>query len=215
MRAELDIPDADRELVRKWLVDGEDPIDRVIGALAEANPALTRATLARAIAEKTKIAQPTVSEILRVAFNIVQTVRNEEEIGEAILAVFNDVVKEPTDADKLDGFKRRVDRLLSLRAVVITAKALGVKFANPGSFCHARTISELRPVFSEDGLKPEAALIVHQLKITYHAGPELDDFEFFVTLGKADLEALKKVVERAISKHDQLAKIVPEGIQLL
>lgn len=87
---------------------------------------------------------------------------------------------------------------------------------NANTFCRARTISEVRPVFTEgDALKPEAAIIVHQLNIVFHSGPKLDENEFFVTLDSEDLIALKNVVDRALRKDKEIVGVLREGIHLL
>jgi hypothetical protein len=217
MSHSINIPKEDREQIKKWLVEGEDPADKILEALRDAQPSLQRSVLARAVTQAIQGNSAVVNQVLRIYFTVLRTVRLGEDLDEMISAVYQAAVShEPTDAEKFKNFSRRVHRLLSLRSLVITSKAAGVMVGNANTFCRARTISEVRPVFTEgDALKPEAAIIVHQLNIVFHSGPKLDENEFFVTLDSEDLIALKNVVDRALRKDKEIVGVLREGIHLL
>jgi hypothetical protein len=216
MSADLDIPKEDCEQIKKWLIDGQEPAEAVLSALKDAKPTLQRKTLVDAITKAIGGDRSVVNDILRIFFNVLFTVRSREDLKERIEEVYHVAVgSEASDADKLKAFSERVMQLVSLRAMVITGKALRVKLSNSNTFCRARTVSEVRPVFAEQTLKPEAAIIVHQLSIVFHTGPEMDEDEFFVTLDAGDLESLRKVIERALTKEKEIAGTLGEGIQLL
>jgi hypothetical protein len=218
MHGELDIPEQERKLLTKWLVEDDVPVDAMLDALEHAKPALHRKTLANAVTESAKLDPKLVIEGLGIFSNVVNTVLGlrdgEEDSQEVIRALFHAAVSEP-DPQKLETFITRVNRLFTLPAVVVTAKALGVRHSTPNTFCQARTVADVRHVFTENGLKAEAAIIVHQLKILFHTGPERDLDQIFLTLTREDLDSLKRVIDRAIQKHDELKRITPSGIQLL
>lgn len=104
------------------------------------------------------------------------------------------------DRDKL---KDRLTRLLSIEALEILAKALGILRNNQTVFHEARIITEIRPVFGTSVEEPPpAAVILHMLNITCH-GTE-GHKEFFIALDTDDLEVLRDVIDRAETKAESL-----------
>jgi hypothetical protein len=101
-------------------------------------------------------------------------------------------------------FKDRLRGLLSLeRSLGVTAKALFVAYQYPRHYHAGRILTDARPVFSSNASDEPAAFIInHNLKIDIHE--EGEDREWFVTMNSADLEELKRVVDRAIAKEKSL-----------
>jgi hypothetical protein len=100
-------------------------------------------------------------------------------------------------------FDERMSRVLHCKSVQITAKALQILLDNPNTYCTARTLSEVRPVFNDE-LEPQAAVILHHLKLVYHKGPDRQREELFVALDRDALEQLHRVLSRAIAKNNKL-----------
>ncbi len=91
--------------------------------------------------------------------------------------------------------------LLGAEAFTLTAKAQDLQTDDERTFCRARILTDLRPVFGtniEDG--PKGMVIIHLLKLGFHQASERHHDEFYVALDADDLQTLKKVVERAQSK---------------
>jgi hypothetical protein len=100
-------------------------------------------------------------------------------------------------------FKNKLRPLLSSEFFSIVAKAYDL-VTEERTFCSARILTDLRPVFSarvEDG--PQAMVVMHTLKLVYHEGSRRHE-EFFVALDAEDLRTLRKVVDRAEAKAEAL-----------
>ena len=82
------------------------------------------------------------------------------------------------------------------------------------SFCDAKILTDLRPVFGASAeVQPEGIVVTHTLKLEYH-----DDRgahrKFYVALNQDDLETLRNVLERADKKANSLqalSEFIPEN----
>jgi len=110
-------------------------------------------------------------------------------------------------ADGVD-FSARLTALLTVESFNIVAiKAKELQLECERTFCDARILTDIRPVFGEKaGDKPAAMIVVHTLKIITHkaAGHK----EFFVALDAEDIQSLKKTLERAEEKARSLKTII-------
>ena len=110
--------------------------------------------------------------------------------------------------------EQRLGELLAIeRPLGITSKANDVLIENEHSFCNARILTDVRPIFQSD-LTSEVseAVIIHNLKITYHQDREHKDF--FVAMDSEDIQTLKATIERAEAK-DRSAKLMLEKANVL
>jgi len=104
-------------------------------------------------------------------------------------------------------FDDALHELLAVDSLAREAKALDLLTEHHDVFHAARVVTDIRPVFGSDvSERPEAALILHTLKITYHEGGELQ--EFFVSLDGPELGALLEVLERAKQKEKSLEALL-------
>ena len=214
-RVQVQIPEEDRTVLRTWLF-GNPRLETVLVALEKATPALSHVTLAEAVAKETKQASEEVIQLIRTLIHLVSTIRNlpDDEQQVAPEAFFRALGMEQSHRP---AFEELFQRLLRIPAIETTGKALNVLLDNQYVFRSARTLSEIRPIFSEDGLDPTAAVLLHQLKIEYTEGPRrANRKEVFIAMDYDDLEYLKDVIERALVKHSRMKSLIPKlGIQLL
>jgi len=117
-------------------------------------------------------------------------------------------------ADKTAGldadlFRTRIEQLMALSSLdLLDSKIAELKQELEKSFCRARVLTDLRPVFSEDiERSPSAMVVLHTLQIGYHDGMG-DHNEFYVTLDQSGIETLKKVLDRASAKAETLKDVV-------
>lgn len=104
-------------------------------------------------------------------------------------------------------FENSLERLLDVDSLAREAKALDLVTEHQNVFHAARVITDIRPVFGPDvSVRPEAAVILHELKITYHQGDDL--LEFFVSLDGPELDALGEVLDRAKEKEKSIGEIL-------
>ncbi len=102
--------------------------------------------------------------------------------------------------NKRQEFRKRMLALLGSEHFLTISKGYDLATDDERTFCDARIITDLRPVFGtpiEDG--PKGTVIVHLLKIGYHEGAKRHQ-SFHVALDSRDLKELKRVIERAEHK---------------
>ena len=106
-------------------------------------------------------------------------------------------------------FAEKLRTLLSSDAFAIVAKAYDLA-TEERTFCSARILTDLRPVFGsrvEDG--PQAMVVMHTLKLTYHEGSKQHE-QFFVALDADDVRNLRKQLDRAEAKAESLRSSVKD-----
>lgn len=144
-----------------------------------------------------------VEDILRAVFSLslyrVDSNLTAEKVAEEITTVIR-----TTSADDLrlaegeeEGFKDKLSKLLSVKVLDVSARAATVRGEYPKTFCDAKFLTDIRPVFAETIGDPIGAVISHNLKISYH---EDGLKEFYVVLDAEDLRKLKAALEKAESK---------------
>lgn len=98
-------------------------------------------------------------------------------------------------------FTQKLTVLLNSDMFAISAKLSDLRTENERIFCHARILTDLRPVFGKDVNDGVVAmLLTHNLKISFHAAGRKGDHEIFVSMDTEDLEELRKTIERAQTK---------------
>lgn len=117
--------------------------------------------------------------------------------------------------DKRPEFKKRLITLLSTNVFTTLIKAADLATSDERTFCQARILTDLRPVFGasvDDG--QQGFVLVHLLEIGYHEESRRSFKEFHVALDAEDLDTLKKVIERA-EKKAQSVKTQLKDVQFL
>lgn len=125
----------------------------------------------------------------------------DQFLGDLYEAVVREKVA-PTTMDRAE-LEARVRPLLEAPSVSTPSKARSLLMEGR-TYCRARVLTDIRPVFESDdvGSGPRAALIVHNLRISYHEGRSLRDFT--VLLDSGDVDALIDALMRARSKQEKL-----------
>jgi len=112
-------------------------------------------------------------------------------------------------AERAD-FAGKLLTLLNAEAFAVVAKAHDLATEDERTFCHARILTDLRPVFGpnvEDG--PRAMVVMHTLKLDYHKqGSRKDHEEFYIALDAEDLDTLRRIIDRAEVKAKTLASSI-------
>jgi hypothetical protein len=103
-----------------------------------------------------------------------------------------------------DAFAKFVGDLLAMdRSLGTIAKGRDLLTENQRCYCQARIVTDVRPIFAADaGSGPQASVVVHMLKISYHEGRDLKDF--FVALDSDDVKELRLILDRSLSKAEAL-----------
>jgi hypothetical protein len=130
--------------------------------------------------------------------------------------LYDAVLEDGGKAADPKGFQELVAKLLVLPALnVLGEKARELQGEFERTFCEARILTDLRPVFGDDPqAAPSTMVIVHTLKIGYHDAHTATHKEIFVALDTDDIATLKKNLERAELKARSLkARLEGTGIK--
>jgi hypothetical protein len=110
--------------------------------------------------------------------------------------------------------ERKLNLLLSVEALVISAKAFDVQHEYEKLFIAARIVTDSRSVFSQAGTEVVGTMIVHNLNIKYSENGQFK--EIFIALDDADIAKLRRVLDRAEAKTTILEKLIEKtGIRYL
>ncbi|MGD1087413.1 MAG: hypothetical protein ABR955_01625 [Verrucomicrobiota bacterium] len=214
--ASLTIPDEDLPVL-KAISELDDPqFNSLISAFGETNPTLRRRQFIGNVKEKVKtIETDELSEICRVIF-ILYAMKERAELSAKDLA--NDVgesILESVSKDfefstgKKEILISRLQKLLGFeKTMAVTSKAFDVMTEHKHTFCRARVLSDIRPVFTSTADSASGAMIIHNLQIGFHDGGTGKHKEFYVALDTDDIKSLKEVIARAEKKTKALESIL-------
>ena len=213
MPTTIEIPDEALDDLKKVVEPNDATFDSLLTAIRETPPTLSPRQFPRKVAQRFRdLAEHDLQAILRVAFNltILKVQRSmplpPEELARGVAN--SSAVSESSgfSAEQKKKLSERLTRLLGLDSVVVTAKAADVMTEHERVFCHARILSDIRPVFADGPEAPSAAVIVHNLQVGFrHEGRHS---EIYVALDADDLKTLKGVIERAEKKAAALEAVL-------
>jgi hypothetical protein len=106
-----------------------------------------------------------------------------------------------SDEERVE-FEKRLERLLTIKGVALASKVRRLELEYPNTFHDAIILTDIRPVFDKPEKRPVGCSISHTLRITYHQ--DGDHKEFYVVMDSEDLEAIKKVLQRAEAKESSV-----------
>ncbi len=109
-------------------------------------------------------------------------------------------VADSVEVDRLEATFRRI---LSVHPLSMMAKARDLLYEYENTFCDARIITDMRPVFDTDIQSPPTEVVIsHTLKVEYHHAGE--HTELRIALDKDDIDVLLGVLLRAQGKSATL-----------
>jgi len=191
----------------------EDQYRHLLSALKEAKPSLFVRGLVSQVAPKVDgIKSRDVRDIFEslVAMYAVHARHSisTSDFAEGISASVDDFEEAEKAGIPVQDKARLAQRLTELleieKPLGTTSKANDVLIEHEHSFCSARILTDVRPIFPADLTTAlSEAVIVHNLKITYHQDGKHK--EFFVAMDSEDIQELKATIERAELK-DKSAK---------
>jgi hypothetical protein len=221
-RTRLRVPRSEEKALARVLSLSDAEVGAIHAALAESEPALSVRRLADRVAEKTGLASDLVYNVVRT-LAVLYTARDRSSTSmDEFLADVERAAKEASSEDlkapKIgwESARARIKRFLTIdRSLGITAKAYDLLNEYERVFCDARVVTDVRPIFTADvAQKPDAAILVHTLRIAYHEGGDLK--AVYVSMDTSDVASLMKLLERATKKEAGLEPLAKgAGIPLL
>jgi hypothetical protein len=184
-------------------------VSGISGALSETEGALSGLKLVSAVQPLVKkLSKSDLAEMLQ-ALRALYDVRSNSEVPtsqfvEDVLTAVQEIQQETWNGEELAAAREKLRSLLSIESIRLYSNAKSAQWDDERTFCKAKIITELRPVFSdelENG--PKAMVILHRLKLGYHQNRGKHQ-DFYVSLDTEDLEALKDAIARAEVKSASL-----------
>jgi hypothetical protein len=178
-------------------------------ALREAQALRPNSSFASLSAEELESLVSAVVELYRVWAGRDASVQEfAEGITEAMLGLEEEKYRVP-DSNS-EEFQQKLEIILGAEEMSLTSKAKNIAIQDERTFCSARIMTELRPVFSDGSTpQPRAMVLAHRLKIKYHAGSS-EHKEFYLALDTEDLKELRKLIDRAEAEAKSLESILPD-----
>src|ERR1700687_3422193 len=211
---EITIPESAYPAIQSLAHLSVEDFKTLLKALEQAKPAAAPHLFWKHVAKLAPTISPsTIKIIVNELFSMHLALENldisTEEFSKSVSdAVFSEQSEEfPIDEADRDILKDRLTKLFELKASLrLTAKASDISTDAQHLFYTAKILTDIRPVFDEEGTVIEAAVIIHNLLI--HYGDANDHKNFVVTLDANDVNELRSVLDRADAKAKALQSLL-------
>lgn len=208
----------------KWLLElPDDKIEGFLGVLSKAGPQFNVYDLAEEISKQLQSPKHAVVAALRVLGSLYLTRDFRQPIDTFVdKDVLSALKKASTfSPDKVDEQWKKLRRFLISalkfeRTLGTAAKSGDVLTQHDRIFKGCRVMTDFRPIFHIDvAEKPDAAVIIHMLKIT-----QRDNFgthkDIYFALDHSDIVNMQNVLERALKKEQTIRNIMKDsGVTIL
>ena len=211
---EMRIPKSGQIAFRELLHLDETQFEALIDAITKTPPAGSTDLFSHHVADKiSTIERAMVERIVDELFSL-NFARENWGVSEAEFAKMaagaaaaQASKKSPISDDQKNLLAARLARLLEIKASLnITSKAFDILTDAERVFYSAKILTDVRPVFDDQGNKIEGAVIMHNLRI--HFGQDNDHRDFFVALDTNDIKELRTVLDRAEKKAKSLEELL-------
>lgn len=211
---EITIPKSSYPAIQSLAHLSSEDFKTFLRALERAKPAAAPDLFWKHVAEhapaiSTSTIKMIVNELFSMNYSVDYLDISTEEFAKSVAdAAFAEESDELTinEADR-DILKDRLTKLFELKTSLgLTAKALDISTDAQHLFYTAKVLTDIRPIFDEEGKVIEAAVIVHNLMI--HYGDAGDHKNFFVHLDTNDVKELRAVLDRADEKAKALRSLL-------
>lgn len=206
----LSIPERQQKALARLVVLPQSDKDRLAAALDNAEPMVRIDRLATAMAKTTGLAQSDLQDYAFLLGNLYLTKQNHKVPIEELLAETIQVASghEKPSPENLESFTAFLTRVMSMdQSFGLVAKASDLLFESEHLTAGTRILTDVRPIFTNDKMnEPRAAIITHNLRISYASKEGENQGVMFFALDHEDLVELRDLVTRAIEKEEKLVK---------
>jgi hypothetical protein len=210
----LAIPEEHYEGFESLMRLNDDLKAQLISALGNIKPtSRVRDFTTQLLTQVPKIPDTEIKCIVPVIISIYRLMERRAVDINTLVAELMEAIQEAEELDipanwQPERFAEYLQQILSVNgSVSIIAKATGVFLDHERIYCGARILTDIRPVFSSDAaVMPNAAVIVHTLKIGYHENG--DHKEFYLALDAEDIRKLQEILNRANTKAQSLKELL-------
>lgn len=209
--------------IKKFLELPDEKIDIFLDALRNAGPQFNVADLALEISGRVDVPPFLADGIVRVLASIYLTrdLRTpvEKFVDREVFVALKRAQAFPAETIEIQWRRLRTFLVAALsleRSLGTAAKAGPVLTQHERIFAGARIMTDLRPIYHLDvSEKPDAAVIIHMLRITQRDNFGKHSDEYFA-LDSNDIAAMKVIIDRAEKKEKTLKDIMENsGVTVL
>jgi hypothetical protein len=209
--AGIRIPKQYQDGLQKLVELENEQAERLIAALRNEEPALLRRDFVSRVASH--IADVDRSNLWNMMDSLF-FLCSMRGVSEDPTSEFAQAISESSDltvsAETGERFKGFLSQILDIASVPLTAKANDILAESEHILYNARILTDIRPIFGKDeSAEPDAAMIVHILKVHYDDNGEHKDF--FLTLDSDDIEMLQYLLFRASEKEKSLRSFLDKS----
>jgi hypothetical protein len=203
------IPEEDLLALRDFAGMDEPVFASLLSGIESSQPTLKPSDLVDEIAKIVKMEPAQLFPLLRAILRIYDLKGGAADVAKTVADSAAAQKKVDFPPPLISALQSRLARTLVFDSSLgVTSKALDVMREHERTFCNARIISDVRPIFANTTKKAAAAVIVHNLRIGYHESASKAHKEFYVALDAQDIQKLKEVIARAEEKTEALQAIV-------
>lgn len=197
----IHVPDIFKPALNRIASMSDAELQQVREALANLKPHLKPEVIVKTVADQGGVAD--LGEIVQTLTSLsITRLRVDVPLDKFV----HDVSRSFQPKTEKSAIEERLKSLLSIEALVLSARAFDVQHEYEKVFRSARIITDVRPVFNAAGTEATGAMIVHNLNVAYFENNEFKEIIF--ALDDADVIALKKILERAEVKTNTLEKLI-------
>lgn len=215
--APVRVPPKQRPAILQLSMFSDEQFEFLLTAVSPHEETLSRSRVALATAESLGIKPEESSLLIRALLGAHVVYRRESK---STYDVAGEIASDPSlklDETQQVRVRQRLAILLGVGQLATLSAASQLFNEDQQTFCTARTLSDIRPVFDidTDELQSSSVVIKHSLKIWFHRnGPERETF--YVTLDERDLQHLTAVLSRAMDKAQVLRSMArAAGLQVV
>lgn len=140
---------------------------------------------------------------LLLSFNMIA--RKSESKPVEVTRAIRSSFENSDDQDKWDEVAIHFRSLLSSTPIRLVTKVMELSYDYANLLRNARILTDLRPLFDQEGMEVEGGVVTHTLRIQYSS--EDGSHELSLAMDFLDIKRLKNQCERAMTKaqtiHDQ------------
>ncbi|HET7501640.1 MAG TPA: hypothetical protein VFK02_11570 [Kofleriaceae bacterium] len=216
----MTIPQVHRSALLQLLALSESDAAAFVRAIKDAPPTLLLGTIARRLAAVVALPVEELVTILIMLASMYLTrqpdTQSRDGFAEAVVSSAREMTEFKDAAIDWSRAQKLLSDLLACdRSLGVTAKAGGVMSEFEKTFASARILTDMRPIFGDSVAEPPAAaVIVHTLRIRYHASQGGDETAaVHVAVDSEGLRELGDQIKRALAKEQSITKALA-GIPL-
>ena len=211
--ARVRVPDRHRPVFSILLGWSETQRNEFVAALAALAPNLSITNLASALSAHSPFSEEQADVVIEMLTSMLSATQAATSVDDFVsrlcadLSSGSDATLQPKNGN-WRSFESFLKNLLTCNDVLrLAAKTREVRAEHEHVYCHSRILTDIRPIFQDDvHQSPEAATLIHMLKIMYHDADSHK--ECFFALDDQDLRQLRDQVDRAINKEKTLQKLL-------